>query len=139
MDLVDISRLSNFSSKIYQKWIWLIYLCCSGKCWNYDSDDDIEMNTEVSHSILLQSFASLFHFLRLLWDCHFAPNFLLNLNPIYRDCSHNISTKSIFNISPLSNYSSEIYQPNLFSIYLAREITWARYINQIHYQYILLE
>ena len=31
-----------------------------------DSDDDIEMNTEVSHSILLQSSASLFHFVTLL-------------------------------------------------------------------------
>ena len=30
-----------------------------------DSDDDIEMNTEVSHSISLQSCASLFHFVTL--------------------------------------------------------------------------
>ena len=31
-----------------------------------DSDDDIEMNTEVSQSISLQSCASLFHFVTLL-------------------------------------------------------------------------
>ena len=137
--MVDISRLSNFLSEIYQKWIWLIYLGCGGKCWKYDSDDDIEMNTEVSHSISSQSCASLFHFVTLLWDCHFAPKFSLNLNPIYRDCSHNISTKFIFDLSCLSNYLSKIYQPNPFLIYLAREITRARYNNQIHFRYILLK
>ena len=136
MGLVDISCSSNYSSEIYQKWIWLIYLGCSRKCWIYDSDDDIEMNTEVSHSISLPSCAYLFHFVTMLWDCHFSPNFSLNWNPIYRDCSHNISTKSIFDISRSRNYSSEIYQPNPFSIYLAQEITQARYINQIHFQYI---
>ena len=31
-----------------------------------DSDNDIRINTEVSHSILLQSCASLFHFVTLL-------------------------------------------------------------------------
>ena len=54
MGLFDISRSSNYSSEIYWKWIWSIYLArvitwaryiekciwliyrgCSGKCWKY--------------------------------------------------------------------------------------------------------
>ena len=50
-----------------------------------------------------------------------------------------ISIKSIFDISPSRNYLNKIYQPNSFLIYLAQEITWARYINQIYFRYILLE
>ena len=33
--LVDISCSRNYLSKIYRKWIWLIYRDCSGKCWKY--------------------------------------------------------------------------------------------------------
>ena len=50
-----------------------------------------------------------------------------------------ISTKSIFDRSCSSNYSSEIYQTIPFSIYLAQVITQARYINQIHFRYISLK
>ena len=104
-----------------------------------DYDDDIEMNTEVSHSISLQSCASLFHFVTLYWACHFAPNFPSNLNPIYCDCGHDISSKYIFDMSRLRYFSSKIYQPIPFSIYFAQVISWARYINQSHFRYISLK
>ena len=50
-----------------------------------------------------------------------------------------MSTKSIFDISRWRNDLSKICQPNPFLIYLAHEIIWARFINQIHFWYILLE
>ena len=70
--------------------------------------------------------------------CHsYLCNFACHIFNIFH-CSHDISTKSIFDISCSSNFLSKIYQPILFLIYLARVITWARYINQSHFRYILL-
>ena len=42
-------------------------------------------------------------------------------------------------ISRSSNYSSKIYQKWDSLIYLARVITWARYIKQSHFRYFSLE
>ena len=54
-------------------------------------------------------------------------NFACHIFNILR-CSHDISTKSIFDISCSSNYSSEIYRKWIWLVYLARVMTRARYI-----------
>ena len=55
--------------------------------------------------------------------CHsYLCNFACHIFNIFC-CSHDISTKPIFDISRSSNYSSEIYQTIPFPIYLARVIT----------------
>ena len=50
-----------------------------------------------------------------------------------------ISKMGLVNISCSRNYSSEIYQKWDWLIYLAQEITWARYIENGIGWYILLE
>ena len=158
MDLVDILWLQprylgfKFNEKLGAKW----QSHYSVTKWNKEAQlcDEIEWLTSVFISI--SSSESYFqHFLlqpRYINQIHFWYILLEKL--LKRD----ISTKSIFDISRSSNYSSEIYLKNPifdiscssnysseiyhffhFFIYLARVISRARYINQFHFRYISLE
>ena len=147
MRLFDISRSSNYLSEIYRKWIWLIYLAQLISWARYiengqeENNDHIEVPNPTAEDGEQESDGDKIDFTlsKGMHFCHsYLCNFACHIFNIFR-CSHDISSKSIFDISCLSNYSSEIYQPNPFSIYLARVITRARYIKQSHFWYISLK
>ena len=138
MDLIDISWLQQKMLKIWFWWYWneyrgkplylvaklylFISFCYTVMRLSFCSQLFVELKSYISW---LQS--------RYINQIHFRYILLEKLLKL------DISTKSIFDISCSSNYSSEIYQPNPFLIYLAQVITRTRYIKQSHFRYILLE
>ena len=118
-----ISCLNNYLSKINQPNPFLIYILLEKLLERDISTKSIFVKYQAWEIIRA----------RYIYQIHF---WFISLE---KWLEQNISTKSISYIFCSRNYLSEIYQPNLFLIYLALEITWARYINQIYFQYISLK
>ena len=158
MDLVDISRSSNYSSEIYRKWIWLIYLAWVISQARYIKNGFgwyILAAAENVENMILMMILKWIQKLATLSRRKVVPLYFILLHcyepvillPTFRwtEIQYIMAAATIyqpnpfFNISRSSNYSSEIYRPNPFSIYLAWVITRARYIKQSHFRYISLE
>ena len=140
MWLFDISRSSNYSSEIYRKWIWLIYLArviSQARYIIFFTFSYISLEKLLERDLSSES----------IFDISCSNNYLREIyqpNPfsIYLAwviTRARISNNPISDISRSSNYSSKIYQTISFPIYIARVITRVRYIKQSHFRYISLE
>ena len=139
MDLVDISRTSNYSSKIYRKWIWLIYLARVITWARY-----IEKWIWMIYRAAAKNVENMILMMILKWIQRLATLSRCKVVPLYfilLHCYEPVILLPTFRWTKIQYIVTAvtIYQPNPFSIYLAWIITQARYINQIHFRYILLE
>ena len=120
--LVDISRSRNYSSKIYRKWDWLIYLA-----------------QIITRGKIYQKWDWLIYLAQVITQAKYIENRIVWYISLEYLLEREISKVRLFSISHPSYYSCKIYRKWDCSIYLAQEITQARYINQIHFRYISLE
>ena len=139
MDLVDISCSSNFSSEIYRKWIWLIYLARVISRARYIKNGFgwyIVAAAENVKNIILMMILKWIQRLATLSCRKVVPLYFILLH-----CNEPVILLPTFCWTEIQYIVAAvtIYQPNPFSIYLAREITRARYIIQIRFRYISLE
>ena len=119
---LDISSSRNYLSEIYQPYPFSIYLAWEITWARYINL--IQFSIYLAQEITWARYINQIHF----W--YFSLEKLLK---------QDLSTESIFDISRSRNYLRKIYQPNPFLIYLAQEITWPRYFNQIHFWFISLD
>ena len=127
--MVDISRLRNFSSEIYRKWDWWIYLAREISRARY-------IENGIGWYISLEKFLEQDTSKMGLMDISRSRNFS---SKIYEKMKKSIYLAQeisrsryielgLVDISCSRNFSSEIYQKWDWLIYLAWEISWVRYI-----------
>ena len=159
MGLVDISRSRNFSSKIYWKWDWLIYLAREITWARYIKNGIgwyISLKKLLEQDISKMELADISRTRNYLSEIYQKWNWLIYLAQVitwarYINIGIGIyillklflerdkSKIRLFDVSRSSNYSSKICQKWNRLICLAREITRARYIEDGIGWYISLE
>ena len=141
MRLVNISRSRNYSSEIYRKWDWLIYLALeitqaryikNWIGWYISLEKLLEQDISKIWSV------NIYLAQEITW-ARYIKNGIGWFILLEKFLKQDISKMGLVDISCSRNFSSKIHRKWDWWIYLAQEISLARCTNQSNFRYISRE